>query len=137
MSERLAEIFLVLSVLATAILGGCGGSDHNPTQKKFTVVVAADASIPNPDDLKAKIELFLRQPIQGTTYIEKEDHWVETKEPIYPLSGVYAIVQSYDPNNRVARINLIEPEYPMPVVQYWYFDGKNWFDIVDPGFIVK
>ena len=47
-----------------------------------------------------------------------------------------AVVRSFDATTGRAYVHLVEyPEYRMPILQIWRFDGETWSDSIDPGIL--
>jgi hypothetical protein len=89
-------------------------------------------SVPNVDDLARKLERSVGSPT-AKIYVHESEKWVE----VMPLSAeqpVSAIVRSFNEREGIAYIDVrMHPEYRMPVLQIWHFDGKTWSDRIDRG----
>jgi hypothetical protein len=45
-------------------------------------------------------------------------------------------VRSFDVNKRLAHVEVAYPQYKMPMIQLWRFNGKEWSDSIDSGIFV-
>jgi hypothetical protein len=118
-------------VLAVALSVECSAADEG-----VRLTVSPGVAVPKIDELKAKLEETLRQPSGTKMYTRQGDKWVEVKPPSLPR-GLSAVVRSYNEKERAAHIELAFPQYNMPIVQIWRFDGRRWNDAIDPGIFVR
>ena len=126
MVSRIA-IFLALAAACIARAHADGNA--------FRLTVTPGVTVPNVGDLKAKLEQGFAQR-SGKTYTRHGDKWGEIKPQRTP-AGLSAVVLSYDEKERKAVVGLEYPEYKMPVLQFWRFDGRAWTDRIDPGIFIR
>lgn len=104
-------------------------------ENSLRLSVSPGVTVPNMGDLKAKLEQGFAQR-SGKTYTRQGDKWVEIKPQGAP-EGLSAVVLSYDEKERRAVVGVEYPEYKMPIVQFWRFNGRTWTDRIDPGIFVR
>lgn len=118
-------------VLAAAMLCGCGSSTT------VTLTAAPSISVPSSGELAKKLERSLREPPGTKTYVKQNEKLVEVK-PSRVTKPLSAVVRSFDPTTGLAYVDLLEyPEYNMPLLQIWRFDGKAWSGSVDRGIFIR
>jgi hypothetical protein len=98
--------------------------------------IALGISVPRAAELTAKLQDRLRVPAGTRSYVLQNDRWAEVK-PSPMAERLNAVVRSYNPKDGVAYVYLTYPEYHMPLIQVWRFDGKVWSDSIDPGIFVR
>ena len=117
-------------LIAAAVLWGC---DSGTT---VTLTTAPGLSVPSADELAKKLEGSLREST-AKTYVKRDGRLIEVK-PSRTTEPLSAVVRSFDPQTGLAYVDLLEyPEYNMPLLQIWRFDGKAWSDSVDPGIFIR
>jgi hypothetical protein len=134
MPARLLAVVLILS--AAAMLVGREPSANAGSGRNIHLTAAPGVSVPNVDDLTRKLESTLGL---GTTkiYVHESDKWIEVK-PSSVEKPMSAIVRSFNEKERIAYVDLrMHPEYNMPVLQIWHFDGQTWSDRIDRGAFVR
>ena len=101
------------------------------------LTTAPGVSIPNPDELAAKLYGASRGPGGFKLYVEDRGRLIEVKPPDPPKLDP-AVVRSFDSRTGVAYIDIGDySQYKMPLIQVWRFDGKSWSDSIDPGILVR
>ncbi len=143
MFTRVHELAMTKRRIASALLlfaamlqSGCIQSKGTDVWPNVRFTVSSGVSVPNSDELKSKIESALRHPSGGKFYAREGGKWVEVKPPSV-AQGLSAVVRSFNREEGTAHVDIIYPEYRMPVVQMWWFDGKSWNDNVDAGIFVR
>ena len=127
MSGRHAATALIL---ASAVLWGCDSSTT------VSLTTAPGVSVPSAAQLAEKLEGSLQES-STKTYVKRDGRLVEVK-PSRATKPLSAVVRSFDPKTGLAYVDLLEyPEYNMPLVQIWRYDGKAWTDSVDPGIFIR
>jgi hypothetical protein len=120
----------VVLILAAAVLGACDSSST------VTLATAAGLSVPSADELAKKLEGSLRESTTKT-YVKRDGRLVEVR-PSRATQPLSAVVRSFDPKTGLAYVDLLAfPEYNMPLLQIWRFDGKAWSDSVDAGIFTR
>ena len=96
--------------------------------------MSAGLSIPQPDELKTRIDAALRQPDGSKGYARKSDAWTPVKLPTVTKRAV-ATVRSYNTAESAAFVEVVVPEQKTWVLQVWRFDKGKWTDDVrlDPN----
>jgi len=113
----------------------CGCDAGSGTNVRLTI--ASGVSVPNAAELARKIEGRLRDPRGTKIYVRENGKLVEVK-PSRVTTQLSAVVRSFDEKTGVAYVDLLEyPEYKMPLLQIWRFDGKVWSNSVDPGIFIR
>ena len=98
--------------------------------------IAPGVSVPKVEQLTAKLKDQHRVAPGTRSYVLENDKWVEVK-PSPMAERLNAVVRSYSQKDGVAHVHLSFPEYSMPLIQIWRFDGKVWSDNVDPGIFIR
>jgi hypothetical protein len=102
----------------------------------ISLSLAPGVSVPKPDELAIKLQNQFRTPAGTRTYVRENDRWVEVK-PLPMAKRLDAVVRSYNSMDGTAYVYFTYPQYRMPFLQIWRFDGKVWGDSVDPGIFVR
>src|SRR5882762_3287037 len=116
----------IAALLTIWIAGSLWGCDAQPT---IHLTTASGVSVPNADDLTRKLEGTFRNPRDTKTYTRENNGWIEVR-PSPPVKALSAVVRSFDRKKGVAYVELTYPEYNMPLVQIWRFNGNAWSDAV-------
>jgi hypothetical protein len=116
---------------AAAMLFGCAPAEKDGGGSVFRLTLPPNISIPNPDDLRQKIERSIGQPPRTKTYVLEGGRRIEVKPTPPDMS---AAVRAFDAEKQEAHVEIAYySDYKMPIVQIWRFDGKGWTDSIDPG----
>jgi hypothetical protein len=101
------------------------------------ITTAAGVSVPALEGLARKLDAARGNASGVRTLVREGGRVVEVQRPKarHPRS---AVVRSFDAATGIAYLHVVEyPEYRMPLLQRWRFDGKEWSDSVDSGIFVK
>ena len=132
MNSRTAGVLIAFSALQL----GFSPPERSSAQAGIHITLPANVSIPNVNDLKQKLAQSVRQPSRIKLYTREGGRLVEVTPP--PVANDLSIaVRSFDPKKRLAHVEVAYPQYKMPMIQVWRFDGKAWSDSVDPGIFVR
>ena len=94
--------------------------------------MTAGLTVPQPDELKTRIDAALRQPDGSKGYVRKSDAWAPVKLPTVTKHAV-ATVRSYSAAESAAFVEVVVPEYKTWVLQVWRFEKGQWTDDVGLG----
>jgi hypothetical protein len=132
----IARLLVVMAVFsATVALLARDQATATMPAPDISLSMAPGLSVPQTRELTAKLQNQLRVPAGTRTYARENDKWVEAK-PSPMVKHLDAVVRSYNTKDGVALVYLTYPEYQMPLIQIWRFDGQVWSDSVDPGIFV-
>ena len=125
--RRIAAVVVLVAVM----LWGCDSSTI------VSLTTSPGVSVPSANDLARNLEASLRELPGAKTYVRENGKLIEVK-PSRITKPMSAVVRSFDAKTGLAYVDLLEyPEYNMPLLQIWRFDGKAWSDSVDPGIFVR
>jgi hypothetical protein len=127
------RLLIVIAIFAAAaVLLGRDHATASMPAPSINISTAPGVSVPQIDQLRARLQNRLGVPAGTRAYMRENGKWVEVK-PSPMAERLVAVVRSYNREEGVAYLHLTYPEYRMPLIQIWRFDGKVWSDSVDPG----
>jgi hypothetical protein len=123
-------------LLVILLVWGCTESNRPPSPD-VRLTVAPGIAVPNIDDLKARLAEIPREPFRAKIYTREGEKWMEVKLPPLSLGELTAVIRSYNEKDGRAHVELSHPQYRMPLIQIWQFDGRKWNDSITPGIFVR
>jgi hypothetical protein len=127
-----------LLVLAVSLmLWGCAPSTNSGSATSVRVTAVSGVSVPHLNELARELEGARRELSGMRTFVRENGKRVEAKRS-RPMESRSAVVRSFDATTGLAYVQMHEyPEYRMPLLQIWHFDGKAWSDSVDRGIFIR
>ena len=125
------------AVLLVALLALSCTETGSPPSPQISLTVAPGIAVPNIADLRAKLAEMPRESSRMKIYSREGDRWIEVKPPSISQGDLTAVVRSYNEKEGRAHVELSYPQYKMPLIQFWYFDGRKWSDSIDRGIFVR